>query len=521
MTPIRVASTALLLSLLVGCSDDDEEGVVDADGDGYAVDDCDDTNASLNPGMPELCNGINDDCDPTTTEAGKVALETGSGFVDVTADVMDGEYVATEEGTLWLCDGDYAAQISPRADLWIRGRSESPSAVTLTGNGGPGVYVTGDPVTVRISDVSLSEGQGLSDDSGATFGGGLMCDGGSAVTLERVHVTDNTATQGGGIFAAGCSLDVVDAEIEGNTAENGGGAVLIDGNHLFLNSRVAGNSASGSGGALYAAGNGGRVDLELDGTEIVGNEATSVGGVAVVGGDLVWSGSTGDSSGVSGTTGWGGLYLEDATAVLDVVDFGEPGTLDDNEWPDIFVAEKGARYMTGDDKSFECSASGCGSSNAYYTGASPGAGYDDDDVTQGNIVRSDSWATIDHVTVYGSADSSCKVTWQLLSTDDTPSSSTDWATEWSATSSWTSGDTYQRSPNIGMTVEPGRFYVVSYGMRCGACVFSRHFDMTASATDAGFGTVWGGLMSRDAWTGSGYVTPGVGPYPMAYYVTEL
>ena len=47
------------------------EGVVfqDADGDGYeSSEDCDETDPSINPGVPELCDGIDNNCDGTVDE---------------------------------------------------------------------------------------------------------------------------------------------------------------------------------------------------------------------------------------------------------------------------------------------------------------------------------------------------------------------------------------------------------------------------------------------------------------------
>ncbi len=45
---------------------DGSTGYADGDADGYAAcEDCDDTNAAVNPGAVEVCNGVDDDCDGT------------------------------------------------------------------------------------------------------------------------------------------------------------------------------------------------------------------------------------------------------------------------------------------------------------------------------------------------------------------------------------------------------------------------------------------------------------------------
>ncbi len=59
----RLVSLAFTM-LLTACPPNGDTGSVDLDGDGYGADeDCDDSDASVNPGASEICNGVDDDCD--------------------------------------------------------------------------------------------------------------------------------------------------------------------------------------------------------------------------------------------------------------------------------------------------------------------------------------------------------------------------------------------------------------------------------------------------------------------------
>ena len=78
--------------------------LVDADGDGYVEgEDCDDGDAAVHPGAPELCNGVDDDCDGATTAPGGEADGDGDGSLSC-ADCDDADASAFP-GNAEVCDG--------------------------------------------------------------------------------------------------------------------------------------------------------------------------------------------------------------------------------------------------------------------------------------------------------------------------------------------------------------------------------------------------------------------------------
>jgi len=95
LTLLAVGAGSLLLA---SCGDkgdkgdSDEDPSQDLDGDGYTqVEDCDDTSQAINPGVDEVCNGIDDDCDGAIDEEGAVGSSTwyadndGDGYGDPNA----------------------------------------------------------------------------------------------------------------------------------------------------------------------------------------------------------------------------------------------------------------------------------------------------------------------------------------------------------------------------------------------------------------------------------------------------
>jgi fibronectin-binding autotransporter adhesin len=134
------------------------------------------------------------------------------------------------------------------------------ASITVTGDtagiSGGGVCQTGGSLT-------LTGGSLVQSNTGASFGGGILVNGGCVFNMIGGKLTGNTTTQssggGGGLFASG-SAHLTSAGISGNSV----------------------SSASGSGGGIYQSGG----TLKLTESPVSANTAYQGGGVAVIGGSF-------------------------------------------------------------------------------------------------------------------------------------------------------------------------------------------------------------------------------------------
>lgn len=316
----------LLLGLLLSCVEPPEEVEVpsivapDADGDGYSADvDCDDHDPSVRPNAPERCNGIDDDCSPTTVEATTMAMIPSVGSAEVLL------CSALMVGNLRLSGGDLVLRtengttIRPADDrqpiLDVEGGAVRVQGVNFTGPdnvGFPGeslLRVSGGHLHLR--HVGLHRGQ-------STSGSGILARAGAHVILESSQVLDNaTIGKGGGIYVEDGVLEVLDSEFAGNFAQDHGGAILaLRSDVTLVGTHLLENVTDGDGGAVHLE----QSTLHASKVHFEINHAADRGGalhahkseVSVVDSTFTNNGSA---------DGGGAMSAVDSTVRLEAVDF--------------------------------------------------------------------------------------------------------------------------------------------------------------------------------------------------------
>jgi len=376
--------------------DDDCDGVVDepdavdagtwyldADGDGYGDSsrpttactepyghsaddtDCDDTEAHVNPGAAELCDGLDTDCDSATGEDGLAAFLAGRSWQDVTSSFSSSASSPTSvgvlsDGTLYFCAGTWYGTLYLDADVHVTAGS---GTVLLDGaDSAPVIVVDTGGVSASLSDVTITGGLGGTSPSGVQQGGGLHCEANADIQLEDVSIVGNDATEGGGIKADGCDLALTNVDISDNTARYGGGLSLADGSHTLVDCIVEDNTATSWGGGIEVYASSGSVDVDLDGTQVTGNDGGGAGGGVFLyeaphSAALTCDGSRSTLGGVYNNTAddGGGVFVYSGTFVADTCDTGT-GSLDNT--PDDAA---GISYSEtyGNNASFTCTRAGC------------------------------------------------------------------------------------------------------------------------------------------------------------------
>ncbi|MCB9777087.1 MAG: hypothetical protein H6742_00820 [Alphaproteobacteria bacterium] len=495
--------------------------------DGYVADggDCNDLDEWTWPGAEELCDGADNDCDSGTGERGLATWWDGRTGrpTDVTDDLggtssRPGSLSLDDDGTLSICEGTWYTNLSIGADVTVRGEGGDATDVVLDGaDSDTVVRIDGDSLDVTLADLTITGGAG-SESSGIGLGvaGGVHCEDVSSfatsLSVRDSIIERNTSTGiGGGLQAIGCDAQLSGVELAYNDAETGGGGAFSYYGGLSVDdTEVYGNSTDADVGGLFLFGDG-STEFVLEDVDVYDNVAIEwVGGVAIVAGALSWTGST---SGASGATrnedaGYGAaLYLEDAEAEIDGVDFGEPGTSDDNAPFDIYVHALGAQYNAGDDATFSCdSGDGCGDVDDF-TVNSTDYTWTSVDSFLGVAYMADSEDTLVGFESFGSADSSCTADFFVLGRDTAPGSSAayDYDIEWAGygydvptADAWFGPDA-----DIFMVAEEGRSYVAGFICDCadGDYCYTYATPSGTTGADMGLGDTTGFVFGD--WSGTG------------------
>ena len=345
------------------CSGDPDDGVLDADGDGYMDtsctdgDDCDDGDPERHPDAEDGCDGIDNDCDGTADEDVIVVDPTGGGDVteiqDAVDDAMYGDVVCVHPGTY----GENVAFEGKNVTVM----SLTGAADTIIDGGGAGTTVShtfGDSSTLIGFTITGGTGTGFDPDHDEIedlCGGGLFIDA-SNVTLVDLIVTGNMADDGAGMYVNNAGLDmqscvvtgnvgtrygggirlrettdvvIDDSEITGNSGRAGGGLATYAASATFLDSIIEGNEAETKGGGMYS---GTDSQLTFSSCSIADNSALEVGGgIRLYNAQAYFGGSdiTGNTAGEDG----GGIACKSSSMAL------SGGNVSDNDPDDVSCDE--------------------------------------------------------------------------------------------------------------------------------------------------------------------------------------
>lgn len=138
----------------------------------------------------------------------------------------------------------------------------------------------GGGVWIQSNASTISDSQIFGNNAGGAGGGVAIVNSGSLDDLSLLKLSNNTignntAQNGGGIYAIGSNFTAEGGHIAANTAQNGGGVWASNSVIKMINGHVMSNTAA-NGGGMYL--NDGDVSLTMDRVSIISNSATEAAG---------------------------------------------------------------------------------------------------------------------------------------------------------------------------------------------------------------------------------------------------
>jgi predicted outer membrane repeat protein len=202
---------------------------------------------------------------------------------------------ASDGDVLDIDPGTYAANLTVHnKDITLRGSTQAATIIQAS-DSSQRVVTADSSKGLRLENLTITGGHPTAD-----IGGGVYAAGGT-LQIVNCHITGNSAIYGGGIFLdnAASSLEVSGSLIDLNSSANHGGGIFAAGGAELDNTQLASNTAAWHGGGLHVQ-NGATV---LTGGTYTNNHATNGNGGAVnVNNNLSITGSqfSGNTSGGQG-----------------------------------------------------------------------------------------------------------------------------------------------------------------------------------------------------------------------------
>ena len=384
----------------------------DEDGDGFGLEesttlacdepedyadtlgDCDDADAQVHPDMPEICDGVDQDCDVSVDEGtgGTAATyyadfdedgygdaasslvtcdERPTGFVEDASDCDDSDALV-HPGALEICDGvrndcedsawsadDQIVSFLDDGGAWsdltgsIGGGTSTEPAVMELDDDGVVMFCDGTYYANLISDGSEVALASLNGAISTVISGGgadsVIYANDSVLELTGVTITGGAAASGGGMYLGTTTAVLTDVVISGNyAATSGGGAYFHASDISLIDSVITSNGAGTFGGGVVVE----TSTLRLSEVALDGNASSYGGAIYAHGGDLIL-----DACSVTGNTDYfasgGSLYLWASEADVDDTDFSG------NTPYDTFVQDVEEHYTWSKAATFDCDVTGC------------------------------------------------------------------------------------------------------------------------------------------------------------------